>query len=206
MATWWKKADTNPLNEANFQKIINFYLFECPCEIEQGSESKGNKRYTAVSKRGTTFRQKGWTGGNLNTLLSAMKKTDNGLLKYHVFSVGEDISAKTDTIEKESSLSDQHFEMVVMAERSDMNKTSSVFYYIRNALAHGSFCQVLSSRQKIYYFESTRKGKIYARIRLKETTLLKWIDYFNSSPQELKSSKKSNKSNIKNKKRTKKAK
>lgn len=190
MATWWERADTNPLNEANFQKIINFYLFECPCEIEQGSIGKGNKRYTAVSKRGTTFRQKGWTGGKLNTLFAAMKKTDNGPLNYHVFSVGEDISTKTYNIERECSLSDQHFEMVVMAERSDMNRTSSVFYYIRNALAHGSFCQVLSSTQKIYYFESTRNDKVYARIRLKETTLLKWIEYFNSSQQKLKNNKK----------------
>ena len=189
MKAWWKKTDTIPLAESNFQKIIKFYLFECPCETEKGSSKKRNKSYTAVSKQGITLRQKGWTRGNLITLLSAMKRTSSGHLEYHIFSSSQDISAETYNIEKGTSLSDQHFEMIVMSERSDMSKTSSIFYYIRNALAHGSFCQVSDCGKKIYYFESIRNNKVLARIRLREKTLLNWIEDFRSSPEELKARK-----------------
>ena len=85
MADWWDKGTKIPLNDANFQKIIDFYLFNCPCETESGSVGKGTKKYTKVSKRGTTLRAQGWTKGFLNTLLAAMKKTVSGHLEYHPF-------------------------------------------------------------------------------------------------------------------------
>ena len=76
--------------------------------------------------------------------------------------------------------------MIVFTKRSDMNITASIFYYIRNAFAHGSF----SVSDRIYYFESSKKGKVLAQIRLHEQTLVKWIELFNSKPDEIKSHKK----------------
>lgn len=201
MADWWDKGKAIPSADASFQKIIDFYLFNCPCETESGSVGKGTKKYTKVSKRGTTLRAQGWTKGFLNTLLAAMKKTASGHLEYHPFSEGTNIAIESDKIEIGAGLSDVHFEMIVFAERSDMNKTSAIFYYIRNALAHGSFSVVADGYRKIYYLESSKNDMVKARIRLTEETLLKWIKDFEFSPNALR---KVLKDDAKNKKKRKK--
>lgn len=185
MAEWWNKGTPIPFNDDNFQKIIDFYVFNCPCETEKGTVKKGTKTYTKVSKRAVTLRAKGWTRGFLNTLFTAMKKTVSGHLEYHTFSEGTDVEIEANKIEMNTSLSDSHFEMLVMADRSDMNKTSAVFYYIRNAFAHGSFSVVFNNNNKVYYLESSKNGVVKARIRLNEKTLLKWIKDFSLSPNAL---------------------
>ena len=187
MAEWWKKNSNTPLGDGNFQKIIEFYLFNCPCETEKGSESKGTKSYTRVSKRGVTLRSQGWTGGFLNTLLASMKHTSSGHLEYHTYNSKTDITTEVKNLEATCSLSDPHFEMVVLSERSDMSKTSSIFYYVRNAFAHGSFSVVDVNGERVYYLESAKDDKVKARLRLRETTLLKWIQDFKFSPSVLKS-------------------
>ena len=58
----------------------------------------------------------------------------------------------------------------------------TIFYYIRNALAHGSFMV----NGDIYSFESSKDGTTKAAIRLREETLLKWIKDVSLSPEKLK--------------------
>ena len=187
MAEWWKKNNKTPLMDLKFLEIIDFYLFNCPCETERGSSKKGTKEYVKVSKRANTLRSRGWTGGYLNTLLASMKHTASSHLEYHTFDSKTDIQAEVSKIEKHSTLSDKHFELIAMAERSDMNKTSAIYYYIRNAFAHGSFSVIKDKSTTIYYLESAKDDTIKAQIRLREETLLKWIKDFALSPQMLKS-------------------
>ena len=186
MAEWWDKETALPLKDLNFQKIISFYLFSCPCETEKGSEKKGTKCYSKVSKRATTLRMQGWTGRYLNTLLASMKHTTSGHLEYHTFSADADIRVEVNRLEKNSSLTDVNFEMIAITQRADMSKTSSIFYYIRNALAHGSFSVIKDNGNIIYYLESNKDDKAKARIRLREETLLKWVEDFALSPKVLK--------------------
>ena len=201
MAEWWNKNNNIPWNDSNFLKIVDFYLFNCPCETEKGSKKNGTKEYIKVSKRSTTLRSQGWTGGYLNTLLASMKHTASGHLEYHTFSTGADINAEVCRIEKAGNMSDTNFEMLVMSERADMNKTSSIFYYIRNALAHGSFSVISDKGKCIYYLESARDGEFKAQIRLREETLLKWIYDFELSPQVLKQALKQDRTQRKSRKK-----
>lgn len=186
MAEWWDKNQKIPWNDKNFQKILEFYLFNCPSETEKGKKNKGTLRYEKVSQRAKTLRQQGWTDGYLNSLFASMKHTTSGKLVYEKYKSQDNIVDKCVEIEKNSSLTDEHFEMIVFQERSDMSLTGSVFYYIRNAFAHGSFSIVGSGEKRTYYLESAKDDKVKARIRLRETTLLQWIDDFNLSPQVLK--------------------
>ena len=185
MAKWWDKGTKIPYTDQNFQKIIDFYLFNCPCETEKGT--KENKTYTKVSQRATTFRSQGWTGGNINILIACMKKTSSGQLEYRHFKSSAKIEEEVIKIEKGSSLSDKSFEMIALIERSDMKLTSSIFYYIRNAFAHGSFSVINDKGKKTYFFESAKDTIIKAQIRLREDTLIKWIKDFRVSPKELQS-------------------
>lgn len=185
MSKWWNKATQIPLTDINFQSILDFYLFRCPCEVESGSKKKDTHKYTKVSKRGNTLRSQGWTGSHLNTLIASMKRTSSGQLLYQVVSATMDVDEEANKAQKTGSLSDQHFEMIVMTERSDMNKTSAIFYYIRNALAHGSFSVVKTDGKTIYYMESAKDDVVKAQIRLREETLLKWIKDYSLSPMAL---------------------
>lgn len=182
MANWIRRYGEIPLGCKNFQRILDFYLFQCPCETKKGSKEKDNITYSCVSMRGNTLRQRGWTGGHLNTLLSAMKDTTSKQLTYYHLPGNKNILSEVKSIEKNSTLSDSNFEMIVIAERSDMSLTSSIFYYIRNALAHGSFMV----NGDIYSFESSKDGTTKAAIRLREETLLKWIKDVSLSPEKLK--------------------
>lgn len=186
MTEWWDKKSQIPLNRDSFQQIIDFYLFRCPVEIEKGKKKNGTLSYEKVSKQAATLRQQGWTGGKVNTLLATMKRTVSGHLEYHRCTAKDCVATKCLEIERNSALSDSEFELVIITERNDMNLTSAVFYYIRNAFAHGSFSVIGTGASTTYYLESAKDGAVKARIRLREQTLLKWIKDFNLSPQALK--------------------
>lgn len=181
MSEWWKQGTVPALTDKNFQKIIEFYLLRCPCEIKRDQD-----KYVKISRMSTTFRQQGWVGGKLNMLISSMKNTESGHLEYHIHHPYDDVITKTEMVEKVVNLKDLHFEMISIVKRSDMSLTSSIFYYIRNALAHGSFGVVQQENKKTYYFESTKGDNVKAQIRLREDTLLKWIRNFELSPAKLK--------------------
>ena len=115
-----------------------------------------------------------------------MKHTTSGHLEYSILKTDKNIDSEVKRIERNSTLSDAHFEMIVMIDRTDMNKASAIFYYVRNALAHGSFSALVNNGRTIYYFESKKDNSVKAQIRLQEETLLKWIDVFSLSPKKLK--------------------
>lgn len=186
MAEWWDKNKDFPLKDENFQRVLDFFLFHCPSEIEKVNKKKGTRTYSKVSKRAETLRTKGWTGGYLNTLLASMKHTSSGQLEYRTFNAAVEIEKEVKALEKDTSMRDKHFEMIVFMERSDMSKTSAIFYYIRNAFAHGSFSIVNANGKKVYYLESDKDGIVKAQIRLREETLLNWIKTFRLFPAALK--------------------
>ena len=133
-----------------------------------------------------TLRAKGWSGEYLKTLLASMKNTISGQLQYYPVSADTDIDEKVKILEQGNSLKDVHYELIIFADRNDMtSKSSAIFYYIRNAFAHGSFSVVSTGTYKVYYLESAKDDIVKARIRLREATLLRWIEKFNESPAEL---------------------
>ena len=184
-------TDTDiPFKNENFEKILTFYLFNSPCEISKGT--KENKTYIPVSKVDKTFSKQGWTDKNLNTLIAKMKNMSNHL-EYYPISSNQSIN----TIEKNIGLSDPNFEMIIMHTRNDMSKACAIFYYIRNVFAHGLF----DAKNNIYCFESSKNGVTKAKVRLKEETLLKWIDCFYELPKKRKSYDKKSKIKIKKSKK-----
>lgn len=180
MREWWKRTQEIPYDSKEFQKILDYFLFNCPVEIKEKCNT-----YKRVSQRGKTLKQLNWNKSSLRTLLSEMKHTDSGILKYEQLSDSND---EWENKEKNyaDTFNDEHFEMILFVKHPNMSITSSIFYYIRNALAHGSFSKV----GETYYFECYKGKKRKARIRLREKTLLNWIELVHKTVSEVKELKK----------------
>lgn len=197
MADWWRKGVACTFDDKNFCRIINFYLWSCPTQtvkIQKDKTTKKEKRIKSkVSQRAITFEEQNWNGNNLNTLLSEMKKTSSKKLLYSCIGKNKDIKEAAEKAEAESNNSDINFEMIVFTEENHIGQTKTIFYYIRNSIAHGSFSRINNDGTPVYYFENKYDGKTKARIRLRESTLLRWIELFNSNASELRENRKSKK-------------
>ena len=77
------------------------------------------------------------------------------------------------------------------------NQSLSMFYHIRNALAHGRMNMVDVDGECIFIFEDVKKEKnkckVSARMILKKSSLLQWIDIIESGQKEFKSNAKNQK-------------
>ena len=70
----------------------------------------------------------------------------------------------------------EDFEIVFFSKHSDMSIAESFYYCLRNSLAHGAFEIKESKHGKIYLFENRKEGKIKARMRIKEKTMLDLVE------------------------------
>ena len=199
MAEWWEKGELFPKERGNFLIILEFFLFNCPVKIIT-QKKDGTKECELVSKRAITFEDRDWIGGKITTLFSEITR--------NIITECVDNNQNVDYIrahkEEMSSLDDEHFELIVFKKDWRINKTKSIFYSIRNALAHGAF-SVVNKKDPVYYFENVSNG-VKAQIRLKESTLLRWIDLFNSSADDIRSKRKAKTSKANKTKKAKKAK
>lgn len=167
---WWKNGNY-PLKveKCNFLKIIDFYLFKCPVQLNTDVK---------VSARGETFELRGITKGRLRSLLKEVKSAFSKETFIAVKSSSPiSVEQYIDSMQQKTSFNDAHFEFVVFSVDTNLKQTKSLFYAIRNAFAHGSFsvCNTVNSK-KVYYLENEKKGLIKARMRLKEETLINWIN------------------------------
>lgn len=163
-----------PLSSKRFQRIIQFYLFECPVrtyertkkpeliKTEDQPDPKYSYEFKKVSKRGITFADRNLDGARLNSFRAAMLRvTDVKLIAVKTI---QDVVA---VAEKESG------EYIVIKKNDEnVSITEGYFYCIRNAFAHGDF----DVKGSTYTFKNETKGTIKGLARLKEDSLLAWID------------------------------
>lgn len=146
------------LSNSNLQKIIQFYLIECPVE--------------GKSFKGKNFQEYGYCG---SPAFSKLKKklldvaTKSLKSNYYPCKKEELLGCfeKCETI----CYPDEY---CVFLKSDEKSVVRSMFSAIRNALAHGSFNVKSYSKTRIYFF-SNQKEYEKARIILHETTLLSWI-------------------------------
>lgn len=151
-----------PYDSKNFQKILEFYLFKCPVAI--------NKR--KVSQKGETFEKMNITGRKLSSLLKEMKKGT----EYRCVESNQSVEKIFESAKNNSGFSDKYCNLIVYIENKEIKKTKTIFYYIRNAFAHGDFSVDNIEGQNIYTLRSSKNGNVRGAFRLKETTLIQWID------------------------------
>lgn len=153
------------ISNLNLQRIIQFYLFECPVE--------------GKSQRGKIFKDYGYVG---SPSFGKLKKTllDSGTLSL----------PKNYYPSKKDKLNEnfKKCESIVYPDEycvflKNDNEICSLFSAIRNSFAHGSFNVKSYNKKRIYYFSNFKKYE-KARIILHESTLLSWIKIIKNNEQE----------------------
>lgn len=170
-----------PIKDKNFQKIICFYLFQCPARSIRTEDKKANEPRTVeqphpskriffngkISQMGKTLEERGIVGGKVNTLRAAMLRA-----------AGRDF--KFITVTGKNAIKPEAKEYVSLS-RADF-KTEGIFIFIRNAFAHGEF----SVSDGWYELENHSGVKLKGQALLRESTLLKWIEIVNMPIEEMK--------------------
>ena len=150
MTQWTFK---NKLNiDERMKKIIQFYLFNTPVE--------------GISARGSTFKELGWNKKRLTPLL---KKEIDFLSSNWKITTVKEIKAKLKTL---GQLEKVKFEEMAIHINNKNSNIDSFFYAVRCAIAHGSFSVRKHKGQAFYVLENKDKGKLKARIVIKESTLI----------------------------------
>lgn len=192
--SWWSKNESIPVDDSDFNMIINGLVFNCPVctekRISDGKKPNGKKKYKyerkAVSARNSTFRSRNVCGNLLITVLAQIRRPLVRNSAYALINSNDSVEDKVQEIINGTTMSDTNFELAVFQKRTDMSDTEAFYYYIRNAFAHGSFEIINTDAGKIYKLESSKDGSIKARMRLKESSLKRYIDYSMLSASEVK--------------------
>ncbi len=190
---WYRK---NAINfTENTTKIIYELVFMCPCEIlhkTKNPEHAINERtpsyittYEQVSQQEKTFRRRGIVSSLLTTILAQIRKPIAQNKAFEMLLSDGSVEHTVAEIIRTSDLSDPYFDLIVFKKRSDMSDTSALYYYIRNAFAHGAFSIENYQGEIIYMLESKKDTDIKAQMRLKESTLLDIAALVNMSPNDI---------------------
>ena len=149
-----------PIDNSLFQSYIESFVINCPSATVISKKKDKSKTYNNVSARNCSFRDRGITGTLLTTVTSQIKKyMRNGLFKK---------ASNKERVEVEFDI-DNSSEKIVFCENTQMSDAEVVFYYIRNAFAHGDFEYLPSNG--MYKLESKKKDVVKAQMLLSETTL-----------------------------------
>ncbi len=206
---WWNNKKDLPLINENFIAILDGLLFNCPTSIRSrvtvGIGEDGKKKtktiISPVSARANTFRKRGIKGQYLTAILYEIRKPLIANNAYYVVDKSHNVEVQMKHIIKTTALSDPNFDVIVMLkrDRNEMPETEAIYYYIRNALAHGSF-EFVSQRNDVeayYLLESKQKNTVKAQMRLKESTMLKLVALSKMTPIDIKHHQKAHKNNPK---------
>lgn len=188
-ATWITDLPKGILNDANFQRIISFFV--------------AHSLVDGTSSRGKTFADYHWTNPwkkpfHLRAQLINLSSNKTLLYSAAVYdhNASKKSSGKEETMEeslKKAGLITfpRYDKEVACIYNSREKQILSLFAHLRNGFAHCRFNIVDNENGRVYCMEdgTTRnmkpgQYKVSSRIVLFESTLIKWIDLIESGEKE----------------------
>ena len=162
--------------------LFKFYVLECPV--------------SGLSSKRKALESYGWTQPwkNPQYLNRALKDASSNSSLYWC-------ADKISDMEQRLNSSGLGCEGAAMAQPKEIavfydckrNQTLSLFYHLRNSIAHGRFAVVRVKREIWFVFEDVQgakpkdkmpgSSKLTARIILKNSTLLKWVKLIKAGPK-----------------------
>ena len=156
---WTFNRKASLAKDANLQKLIQFYVWETPVPN--------------TSQKGVPFKELGWMGGSFNTLHAKMRENSGFPNEHWLDTTAKEVEGKLGELNRLNGY-DCSFEFAVHTVKSGFNKTEALFYFIRNAFAHGGFKKSSYKNANYYVLENRQDGALKGRAILKESTLLRW--------------------------------
>lgn len=157
-----KQINLSSTSNAGLREIVQFYVWETPVG--------------GTSQKAVTFERLGITGARYKTLQAGMRKSSGfPAVDGHdwIAATSNSIGGELEKLDRLESY-DCSFEFAIHTVKDGFGKTQALFYFIRNALAHGGFDIVKFKREKYYALENRRGTDLKGRAILKESTLLDW--------------------------------
>lgn len=191
---WVNTNQRIPITNTIFQEIINGLVFNCPSSTEHkvkigvndNGKAKYKYKYIPVSARNASFRERGICKDLFVTILAQIRRPLSQTKTYALIENTESVELTVNSIISTCPLNDPYYEIIVFQKRPDMTDTEALYYYLRNAFAHGSFEVIGSNNGNVYLLESSRDGSARAQMRLKENTLKEYIKLANLTADEIK--------------------
>ena len=163
--------------DSEFMQIIIFYVLHSPCK--QGSYSP-----VPLDKYGWT---NPWHSKKFKDTLRNIASFNDETYQYT--ESHEKFKELWESTEIQNNFYDLcEGEFAIFSHVGETNPFLDLFHHIRNAIAHGRFTAKKHNHNFYIYMEDAKtvRGKIAvnARIMLKKSTLIKWIDMIEAGPLE----------------------
>ena len=179
---WLKWLSPDSFNDEELFRIITFFVFHSPCsDLSSMSKTLSEYGWSAPWQKPYYLnKQLKQLSSNYELLFSACRydKMDTELEKANL---------------KDNFPSDLSHERICFVNNKS-NQFLSVFYHIRNAFAHCRLSIIEVDGECVFVFEDVQfnrnadKLKVSARMILRKSTLLNWIDLIESGEREYKKS------------------
>lgn len=171
---WLKWIAAEDFNDTDFIRIIAFFVFHSPCPgLSSMGKMLSDYKWSAPWKLPYYLnRQLKMASTNFNLLFSAKS-----------YDAIEDALGKANLLD--DFVTNYSTERICVYDVKQ-NQFLSVFYHIRNSIAHCRFKMVKDMQDCIFIFEDVQnrtesdKVKVSARMIIRKSTLLKWIDIIES--------------------------
>lgn len=175
-SVWIKRITPEQFADKDLIRIITFFVFHSPCEN--------------VSAMGKAFREYGWSKpwGKPCFLNKQLKEAATAGKLIYAAKTYDEMEIKV----QEASLDDAAFPSGLSKERicayvGGESQIPSVFRHLRNSFCHGRFAVYHMNGEEIFAFEDVKPGnaklKLSARMVLRKSTLLRWIEIIENGEQ-----------------------
>lgn len=177
---WLNKKEFTKQELEVLKEILPFYVVNT---IQEG-----------ISYRGIGVGEYGWPSNvwNIGDLREQLLYVANLTLNHNLFMVErlddmENACHQAHLDENLAQYRDQ--ERIAVYVNSNSNLVLSIFKHIRNALAHGRFMIYPSGEDMIFVMESVDHSNktlvVKARMVLRASTMLKWMEIIRNGPQDV---------------------
>lgn len=174
-AKWLQWIAPEKFDDRDLFRIVIFFVFHCPC-----------KGLSAMGKSLDEYNwHKPWEKPFcLNKQLKQVSLSDKLIYSAKSYDKLDEQLIKANLAENFPS----DFNTERIAIYNNDNQFMSIFYHIRNAFAHCRLNMVDVDGECIFVLEdvSTKFKRVSARMILRKSTLLKWIDIIEGGEKEIK--------------------
>ena len=173
---WLQWIAPERFNSEELYRIVTFFVFQSPCP--------------GLSARGRTLQEYGWTRpwAKPYYLNRQMKQSSSNYELLYSASAYDKMSEALKKADLYENFPNDYSRERICIYDAKKNQFMSVFYHLRNAFAHCRLNMLDVDGECVFILEDVAPGrgqkKVSARMILRRSTLLNWIDLIEGGEKE----------------------